>query len=142
MTSDSLGTPASGDAAVLAALAHHLGTPLAPRAFTLPGGLRVGVDGADGRDGAPPTLLVQCAASAGPIKSAQRNKVIADAFKLAWLRTHVPRARTLIAVNAPFERLFVTGAWLPAALLEQGVDVLLVAGSGSSVTVRPLVARS
>lgn len=130
------------DVAVLASLSHHLGSPIAARDFTLPGGIRVGVDGADGHDGAEPTLLVQCVTATGPIKSAQRNKVIADAFKLSWLRTHFPQARTFLAVNAPFERLFVTGAWLPTALAEQGVSVLLVSGSGTSSTARVLVARS
>jgi hypothetical protein len=128
------------DAALLDALATHLGVRLAPRDFTLPGGVRVGVDGAG--VGSPDSLgvagavLVQVTYAAGPVKSAQRNKVLADAFKLAWLRSQVPTARTVIVVNEPFERLFATGAWLPAALTQQGVEVALVRGGA-----KPEVAR-
>lgn len=118
------------DAALLDALATHLGVRLAPRDFTLPAGVRVGVDGAGvgsaDSHGVAGAVLVQVTYSAGPVKSAQRNKVLADAFKLAWLRTQVPTARTVVVVNEPFERLFVTGAWLPAALTQQGVEVALV----------------
>jgi hypothetical protein len=118
------------DAALLDALATHLGVRLAPRDFTLPAGVRVGVDGAgvgsSDSHGVAGAVLVQVTYAAGPVKSAQRNKVLADAFKLAWLRTQVPTARTVVVVNEPFERLFVTGAWLPAALAQQGVEVALV----------------
>lgn len=118
------------DAALLDALATHLGVRLAPRDFTLPAGVRVGVDGAGvgsaDSHGVAGAVLVQVTYAAGPVKSAQRNKVLADAFKLAWLRTQVPTARTVVVVNEPFERLFVTGAWLPAALAQQGVEVALV----------------
>lgn len=118
------------DAALLDALATHLGVRLAPRDFTLPAGVRVGVDGAGvgsaDSHGVAGAVLVQVTYAAGPVKSAQRNKVLADAFKLAWLRTQVPTTRTVVVVNEPFERLFVTGAWLPAALAQQGVEVALV----------------
>lgn len=128
------------DAALLDALSTHLGVCLAPRDFTLPGGVRVGVDGAGVTTadalGVTGAVLVQVTYAAGPVKSAQRNKVLADAFKLTWLRSQVPTARTVIVVNEPFERLFVTGAWLPAALAQQGVEVALVRGGAT-----PEVAR-
>jgi hypothetical protein len=130
------------DAALLDALSTHLGVRLAPRDFTLPGGVRVGVDGAGVGDpdslGVAGAVLVQVTYAAGPVKSAQRNKVLADAFKLAWLRTQVPTARTVIVVNEPFERLFVTGAWLPAALTQQGVEVALVRGGATPEVARML----
>lgn len=131
------------DAALLDALSAHLGVRLAPRDFTLPGGVRVGVDGAGVATadalGVAGAVLVQVTHASGPVKSAQRNKVLADAFKLAWLRTQVPTARTVIVVNEPFERLFVTGAWLPAALTQQGVEVALAGGGATSAVARMLV---
>ena len=130
------------DAALLAALADHLGVPLAPRDFTLASGVRVGVDGAGvaraDSHGVAGAVLVQVTFAAGPVKSAQRNKVLADAFKLAWLRSQVPTARTVIVVNDPFERLFVSGAWLPAALAQQGVEVALVRGGATPEVARML----
>lgn len=130
------------DAALLDALSAHLGVRLAPRDFTLPGGVRVGVDGAGVTTadalGVTGAVLVQVTYAAGPVKSAQRNKVLADAFKLAWLRSQVPTARTVIVVNEPFERLFVTGAWLPAALAQQGVEVALVRGGATPEVARML----
>ena len=44
-------------------------------------GARVEVDGVDDAH----TVLVEAGAHQGPPKSAQRHKVLADAFKLAWI---------------------------------------------------------
>ncbi|OLT28793.1 hypothetical protein BJF83_14265 [Nocardiopsis sp. CNR-923] len=107
-----------------ATLSAYFGTPLAPREFTLPSGVRVGVDCADDT---PTTVLGQCYIHWGQIKSNQRNKVIADAFKLAWLRdTGFPDARAVLALSTPFTRLLGHGAWLPAALAAHRIEVHLV----------------
>jgi hypothetical protein len=56
------------------------GLELNPATITVPSGERDEVDGAD----ASRTALVECWAHQGPPKSAQRHKVLGDAFKLAW----------------------------------------------------------
>ncbi|MEE2039585.1 hypothetical protein Q8791_20390 [Nocardiopsis sp. CT-R113] len=113
-----------GDTTLVEALSAHLGIELAPREFTLADGTRIGVDCADeGR----PTLLVQFSPHQGPVKSTQRNKVIADAFKLVWLRDHhFPDAHVLLVLGEPLARLFGRGAWLPAAFASYRITVALV----------------
>ncbi|WP_051415393.1 hypothetical protein [Nocardiopsis sp. CNT312] len=107
-------------------LSEFLGVPLAPRDFTLDDGMRVGVDYAD-TDRRTPTVLAQCYLHWGQVKSAHRNKVIADAFKLAWLRdTRFPEARALLVLSTPFTRLLGSGAWLPSALASHHIHVLLM----------------
>ncbi len=115
------------------ALSALLGARVAPRAFTLPDGTRVGVDFADeGR----PTILGQCAPMRGPVKSVQRNKLIADAFKLVWLRdTHFPDARVVLAMGEQLSRHLARGSWLRAAFATHGIAVALV---DDSTTVRSL----
>ena len=134
---------ASSDEAVLAALSAHLGVPLAPRTFTVRGEVRVGVDGTD-VDGAaalgqaPPRFLVTVNGGAGQLKSLQRNRVIADAFKLEWLRgVLAPGARAVLAVSEPYGRLFVPGAWLPVAVRERGIEVAVVAATGAVRFLQP-----
>ena len=106
------------------ALSAQLGLDLVPREFTLAYGVRVGVDCADGD---PPSLLVQCSPFSGQVKSSQRNKVIADAFKLSWIRdTHFPRARVLLVLGEPLARLFGRGAWLPSAFATHRITVALL----------------
>jgi hypothetical protein len=60
-------------------LGAQLGLELNPATITVPSGERVEVDGAD----ASRTVLAECWAHQGPPKSAQKHKVLADAFKLA-----------------------------------------------------------
>jgi hypothetical protein len=64
-------------------LAAEHGWALEPATLTVPSGARVEVDGAT----ADRTVLVECWAHQGKPKSAQRHKVLADAFKLAWIAT-------------------------------------------------------
>lgn len=119
------------DDALLAALASHLGVALAPRTFTVRGDVRVSVDGTDAGADAPPRFLVVVNGGAGQLKSLQRNKVIADAFKLDWLRgVLAPGARAVLAVSEPYARLFAPGAWLPVAVRERGIEVAVVDAAG------------
>ncbi len=115
------------DLLLVLAVSNHLGVKLAPAELTLDGGIRVGVHGfaADGR------VLVQCAADRGEIKSAHRNMALASALRLVWLRTaYYPQARAILAFGPRMQRLLVPGAWLPAALDDLGVEVLVVAEDG------------
>jgi MarR family len=59
-------------------LSQQIGRELNPATLTVPSGERVEVDGAD----ADRSVLIECWAHQGPPKSAQRHKVLADAFKL------------------------------------------------------------
>ncbi|MGW9556298.1 hypothetical protein ACWGSK_17495 [Nocardiopsis sp. NPDC055551] len=109
---------------MIEALSAKCGTPLTPHRFTLPDGVRVGVDGAD-RD--PPRVLVQATRAGGRVKSAHRNKVIADAFKLIWLRdAHFPDATLILALSPDLSHLLSQGSWLSAALEQRRIHTVLV----------------
>ncbi|WP_017587694.1 hypothetical protein [Nocardiopsis ganjiahuensis] len=113
---------------LVGALSAHLGRQLTPREFSLPGGGRVAVDGADGD---PPEVIVQCTRVRGQLKSSHRNKIIADAFKLMWLRDSAfPRARALLAVSPECSRLFSPDAWLTIALRHSRITVVVPTEGG------------
>ena len=106
------------------ALSDFFRAPVAPREFTLPGRTRIAVDFADGGD--PPRVLIQRSPLRGQLKSTQRNKAIADAFKLSWLRDqHFPSAHTFVLLGAPFARMFGQGTWLTEAFAAHRISVLL-----------------
>jgi hypothetical protein len=49
-----------------------------------------------------PTRPGRCWAHQGPPKSAQKHKVLADAFKLAWIATTVyPRPQLILCLSDP-----------------------------------------
>src|SRR5580704_4926449 len=74
-------------------LGAQLGCELNPATITVPSGERDQVDGAD----AGRMVLAECWAHQGPPKSAQRHKVLADAFKLAWIATTLyPRPQLIL----------------------------------------------
>ena len=75
-------------------LSQQLSRELNPATLTAPSGERVEVDGAD----ADRSILAECWAHQGPPKSAQRHKVLADAFKLTWISTtmYPPAAADLV----------------------------------------------
>lgn len=120
-------------AVLLDALAAHLGIPLAPRLVTLPDGVRVEVDGIDSSN----RLLVQCIASAGVVKSGQRNKAMADALKLVWLRsTLFVGARVALCVSEPVSRFFAAPAWLAQAAVDLRVEIYVVTIDGRAARLR------
>ncbi|NYH51427.1 hypothetical protein HNR06_001016 [Nocardiopsis arvandica] len=102
-----------------------LGTRLEPRKLLTPTGVRVEVDGAD----QDLTVLVEAWAHQGPVKAAQRHKVLSDALKLVWISsTLYPRPRMVLCLSdqeaaRPFlgER-----SWAAAALRDLGVEVLVI----------------
>lgn len=105
-------------------LSAFLGADVRPREFHLPGGTRIAVDHADPGD--PPHLVAQSSALSDRLRSAHRNKAIADAFKLAWLRDHhLPDTRAALVVGAPFARTLVPGIWLTEALAAAEIVVLV-----------------
>ena len=109
---------------MVALLAHELGVPLTPRTIAVADGRRVEIDAVS------PDLRVLCEAWAhqGPPKSAQRNKVLVDALKLAFVREELGNDARLIllmsdeAAVAPFRGR----SWYAAALARFGVEVRVV----------------
>ena len=107
-------------------LAAEHGWALEPATLTVPSGARVEVDGAT----ADRTVLVECWAHQGKPKAAQRRKVLADAFKLAWIATTIyPRPRLILCMSdpaaaAPF--LPAAQSWAAQALQDLRVAIELV----------------
>jgi hypothetical protein len=112
--------------AMLDLLSQQLGQELNPATLTVPSGERVEVDGAD----AELSVLVECWAHQGPPKSAQRHKVLADAFKLSWISTTIyPRPRLILCLSDPLAAApFVPGArsWAARALQDLGLIISVV----------------
>jgi hypothetical protein len=107
-------------------LGQDLGLSLEPARIALPSGARIEVDGTDpGR-----TVLVECWAHQGPPKSAQRHKVLADAFKLTWISARMsPRPRLLLCLSdpraaAPF--MPSANSWAAQAFQDLGITIHLV----------------
>ena len=107
-------------------LGAQLGLELNPATITVPSGERVEVDGAD----ASRTVLAECWAHQGPPKSAQKHKVLADAFKLAWIATTVyPRPQLILCLSDPLAAApFLPGArsWASRALQDHHITVSIV----------------
>lgn len=128
------GTVPAGDSAeqrgaervMLDLLGAQLGLELNPAAIAVPSGERVQVDGAD----ASRTVLAECWAHQGPPKSAQKHKVLADAFKLAWIATTIyPRPQLILCLSDPLAAApFLPGTrtWASRALQDHLIAVRVV----------------
>lgn len=112
------------EAVMVSLLSDRLGVPLSPRRVALPEGGRVEVDAA-AEDG---SVMCEAWAHQGPPKSAQRNKVLTDAFKLVFVARVLGTSPRLIllfsdeAAAAPF----VGGRWAAQALRAMAVEVAVV----------------
>ncbi len=116
----------SAERVMLDLLGAQLGRELNPATITVPSGERVEVDGAD----ASRTILAECWAHQGPPKSAQKHKVLADAFKLAWIGTTVyPRPQLILCLSDPLAAApFLPGgrSWASRALQDHRIEVRVV----------------
>lgn len=119
--------------AMISALGERLGVVLRPRLLTLSRNSRVEVEGID----ADNTIVVQLAANHGAYKPAFRNKVMADMFKLIWLRDSVPSAHRAILVVTEVTAQGL-GGWVAVAAADLGIELLVFDGT----TVSPLGADS
>lgn len=121
----SSGEQRAAERVILDLLGKRLGQVLEPTRITMPSGVRAEVDGADPER----TILVECWAHQGMVKSAQRHKVLADAFKLSWIATTIyPRPRLILCLSdpaaaAPFVSL---RSWPAQALRDAGIEVIVV----------------
>ncbi|MFD6073912.1 hypothetical protein [Amycolatopsis lurida] len=109
---------------MIACVADELGIELTRQSISTPSGARVEIDGVDDAR----TALVEAWAHQGPPKPAQKNKVLADAFKLRWIASTLPHKPRLIlcfsdeAAAKPFSE---GRTWAAAALREQGIEVFV-----------------
>jgi hypothetical protein len=120
------GEQRAAERVMLDLLGTQLGRELNPATITVPSGERVEVDGAD----ASRAVLAECWAHQGPPKSAQRHKVLADAFKLAWIATTIyPRPQLILCLSDPLAAApFLPSArsWAARALQDHGITVSVV----------------
>lgn len=123
-------TDGSIERRMLLALEARLGIVLRPKPLMLPDGSRVEVEGidVDGR------VLVQLVGNQGAYKPAYRNKVMADMFKLLWLRASLPTTeRTVLLVTEVVVQAL--GGWVARAAADLGIEVYVF---GGDETVAPL----
>jgi alkylated DNA nucleotide flippase Atl1 len=113
----------SAETAILAKVAEHFGTPLAPRSLTLSGGARVQIDGVATDD----SIFVEVFARQGSLKGGQQKKVSQDALKLVTIARDHPDARLVLAfADAEAATYAARGTWVSEALATWGVTVLVV----------------
>ncbi|MFF5083171.1 riboflavin kinase [Actinoplanes sp. NPDC000266] len=128
--------PDSIERAMLLALGEELGVDLRPRSIDLGDGTRLEIEGADEACG----LLVQMVGNQGTFRSLHRNKVMADMFKLTWLRSSMfPESRIVLCVSATVAQVFSPAGWTTRAARDLGIEVLLYNADGKLET---LVQRS
>ncbi|WP_061961436.1 hypothetical protein [Demequina flava] len=120
--------PDSIEVRMLTDLAATLKVPLEPRALKLPSGVRAEVDGAASDD----SVLVKVVATQGTVRSAHRNRVLADMLKLTWLRAAVaPKARLVLCITEPVAPYFSATSWPAQAAHDLGVDIYVHGTDGT-----------
>ncbi|PZF55277.1 hypothetical protein DEJ23_12345 [Curtobacterium sp. MCSS17_008] len=110
---------------IIAAVAEHVGVPLAPARVEFEDGVRVELDGAsEDRE-----VLVEAYAHIGALRGGQPKKLATAAFKLLWTDRKLGATRLVIAViDVEVEQyLMRPKAWLTSALRDSGVEVVRVA---------------
>jgi len=105
-------------------LAQELGCKLAKRKFDLPNGRRLEIDAGSRK----PPVVCEAWAHQGPPKSAQKNKVMADALKLVYVASILDSRTRKILLFADQEaaRPFRGGTWMAEALAALKVEVRVV----------------
>jgi hypothetical protein len=113
----------TAEALICAAVAEKIRVALIPGLATLQSGAVVQVDGI----GPDFSVLVEIFAHQGVLKGGQKQKVCKDALKLITLRRHYPHARLFLAfADTAAAAYATTGTWLSRALIEWGVEVVVV----------------
>jgi hypothetical protein len=104
-------------------LGRRRGQTLSPSRLTVPSGAEVELDGVD----PDRTVLVECWAHQGRPKSAQRQKVLADALKLSWIRSTLsPPPELILCLCDPSAAApFLPGARTWAAQALSDLDIRL-----------------
>jgi hypothetical protein len=128
--------PGSPERNALLALSAELGVRLRPRLVPVSEGTTFEVEGIDPDD----TQLVQVVVNRGTFTSNQRNKVLADMFKLLWLRsTRFPDASISLVLSETTVEAFKPRSWSSLAAEELDVCLFVVSDTGhvSRVTREP-----
>ncbi|WP_045745335.1 MULTISPECIES: hypothetical protein [Actinoplanes] len=119
--------PDSIERAMLLALTDTFGVTLRPRSLDLGDGTRLEIEGADEDFG----LLVQMVGNQGAFRSPHRNKVMADMFKLTWLRTtRFPESRIVLCVSETVAQVFTPSGWTTRAARDLGIEVWIHGADG------------
>ncbi len=116
----------AGEAMMIAHVADELGVELTPQRITTPTGAQVEIDGVDEAR----TVLVEAWAHQGPPKPAQKNKVLADAFKLSWIASTLTSKPQLVLCSsdvAAAEPFREGRTWAAAALRDLQIDIVVAA---------------
>ncbi len=108
---------------MLLAMSAECGVELRPRPLVLGKNSRIEAEGID-LDG---RIVVQLVANQGAYKPSYRNKVMADLFKLLWLRTSIPSARRAVLVVTQVVAQAL-GGWVAVAANDLGIDVYVFDG--------------
>ena len=115
--------PDSPEALASEALGRALGVALRPRRLVLADGTSLEVEGLDDDS----TVVAQFVLNEGAVRSALRNKIAADLFKLVWVAsTVVPGARPVLCVSPTVASILARRGWLPAAARDLGVALYVV----------------
>jgi len=124
--------PDSAERAGLIALSEHLGVSLRPRALEIAPGTNVELEGVDpeGR------ILVQAVLNQGTYTSQQRNKTLADLFKMQWLRDRsFPGAEIGLLLSPTTSEAFKPRSWTFIAARELGVRLFVYdAAAGGTIS--------
>ncbi|MFI5934300.1 hypothetical protein [Actinoplanes sp. NPDC051494] len=128
--------PDSIERAMLLELSTTFGVELRPRSIDLDDGTWLEIEGADEAN----TVLIQMIGNQGTFRSQHRNKVLADMFKLTWLRTALfPQSRIVLCVTETVAQVFSPSGWSTKAARDLGIEVRVYTGDGKLETlVRPL----
>lgn len=116
--------PDAPERAALLALSELLGVTIRPRAFEVAPGTNVEVEGADpeGR------FLVQAVLNQGSYTSHQRNKALADLYKMQWIQGRAfPEATVCLLLSPSTVEAFKPRSWTLIAAREQGVRLFVFA---------------
>lgn len=120
--------PDSAERAMLLALGAELGLDLRPRSIDLGDGTWLEIEGTD----ADHTVLIQLIGNQGTFRSQHRNKVMADMFKLTWLRTALfPESRIVLCVSEMVAQVFTPTGWSTRAARDLGIEVRVHRADGT-----------
>jgi hypothetical protein len=104
-----------------------LGVELRSTRLSTADGASVEVEGADPEG----TVVAQFVLNGGAVRSALRNKVAADLFKLVWVcRSVAVGARPVLCVSETVASFLEGRGWLPSAAADLGVTVFVLTADG------------
>jgi hypothetical protein len=109
---------------LLKALADRLGFPIQPKTYWIPGASRVEVDGVS----EDPFVLCEAFTHYGILKSAQRQKLITDAFKLVYVERLLqrPARKILVLTCQEAAKRLIGKTWVATAFTLFGIEIHVI----------------